>query len=188
MAPPAGKHAGGMLRARWSELIARTPGRIEFALRLALICALTTWVAQIYGTPEAALSAYIVFFMNKPDRTTSVLMSVVMMLLVSVLIGLLMLIAGGVLDVPPLRVAIMAGLSLLLLFLASASKLKPIASTMALILVYALDLLGKMPAGELATRALLYVWVMAGIPAGVSIVVNLLIGPAPRRLAERDIA
>jgi multidrug resistance protein MdtO len=188
MASLVGEHAAGTIRARWSELVARAPGRIEFALRLALICVLTTWVVQAYQIPDAALSAYIVFFMNKPDRTSSVLTSVILTLLVSVLIGLLLLMAGVVLDVPALRVGMMTALSLSLLFLASASKLKPLASTIALIVVYALDLMGKVPQGELATRALLYIWLVIAIPAGVSIAVNLLIGPAPRRLAERDIA
>src|SRR5262249_6738908 len=42
--------------------------------------------------------------------------------------------------------------------------------------------------GEVVTRALLYAWLFVGIPAGVCIVVNLLFGPAPRRLAERALA
>jgi multidrug resistance protein MdtO len=34
---------------------------------------------------------------------------------------------------------------------------------------------------------LLYAWLFVGIPAGISILVNLLLGPSPRRLAERAI-
>lgn len=187
MASLVGEHAAGTLRARWRELVERTPGRTEFALRLAVICALTTWIALTYRTLDVALSAYVVFFMNKPDRTSSILTSVAFTILVGVLIGLLILIAGVAVDLPPLRVTIMAVLSIVLLFLASASKLKPLASTIALILVYALDLLGKIPSGELVTRALLYVWLLVGIPAAVSVAVNLLWGPSPRQLAERAI-
>jgi multidrug resistance protein MdtO len=73
-------------------------------------------------------------------------------------------------------------------FAASASKLKPVAGTVALITAYALDLLGTVPGGEIATRGLLYVWLFVGIPAGISILVNLVIGPAPRRLAEQALA
>ena len=76
-------------------------------------------------------------------------------------------------------------MSFCLTFAASASKLKPIAGIVALITAYALDLLGSVPGGELATRGILYAWLFVGIPAGVCIVVNLLLGPAPRRLAER---
>lgn len=188
MASLVGEHAAATLRARWRDLVDRAPGRTEFALRLAVICALTTWIALTYRTLDVALSAYVVFFMNKPDRTSSILLSAAFTILVGVLIGLLVLIAGVAADLPPLRVAIMAALSIVLLFLASASKLKPLASIIALILVYALDLLGKAPQGELVTRALLYVWLLVAIPAAVSIMINLLWGPAPRRLAERAIA
>jgi multidrug resistance protein MdtO len=188
MAPPADDRLSRTIRARLADLTARTPGRGEFALRLAVICTLATLVAQTYQTPDVALSAYVVFFMLKPDRTGSVLTSVALTVLISILIGFLLLIAAYALDQPPLRVAIMAILSLTMLFLASASKLKPFAATIALILAYALDVLGKAPGGELATRAMLYVWLLIGIPAGVSIVVNMVAGPAPRRLAERAIA
>ncbi len=188
MAPPADERLSGAIRARLADLTAQTPGRLEFALRIALICALTTLVAQTYETPDVALSAYVVFFMLKPDRTSSVLASAAFAILISILIASLLLLASGVLDYPALRVAMMAVLSLLMLFLASASKLKPFASTIALILAYALDVMGKSPGGELATRALLYVWLLVFVPAGISVVVNMLAGPAPRHLAERGIA
>ena len=86
------------------------------------------------------------------------------------------------------RVTSMALISFGLLFLTSASKLRPLGSTIALIIGYALDELGLIQVGELGTRALLYAWLFVGIPAGVSMLVNLLLAPSPRRLAERAIA
>ena len=47
---------------------------------------------------------------------------------------------------------------------------------------------GTVHGGEIATRALLYVWLFVGIPAGVSIGVNLLLAPSPRLLAEQALA
>jgi multidrug resistance protein MdtO len=93
-----------------------------------------------------------------------------------------------VIDQPLWRVTAMTIVSFCLTFAASASKLKPVAGIVALITAYALDLLGTVPGGELATRGILYVWLFVGIPAGVCIVVNLILGPAPRRLAERALA
>src|SRR5258707_7316890 len=175
------------LRASLS-LLRPFPGRLEFAARLALICALTTLVVEIYQTPDPALTAYVAFFVMKPDRTTSVILSVVMVLLISIIIGLVILVSMAVIDQPAWRVASMALISFGLLFLASASKLKPVGSIIALITAYALDLLSKAQIGELATRALLYAWLFVGIPAGVAIIVNLLFGPPPRRLVERALA
>ncbi|MFP3562467.1 FUSC family protein, partial [Paraburkholderia sp. SIMBA_049] len=70
----------------------------------------------------------------------------------------------------------------------SASKLRPVGATIALIVGYALDKLGSVPFGEVATRALFYAWLMVAIPVGVSICVNALLGPSPRRLAGRELA
>ncbi|WP_371417188.1 FUSC family protein [Granulicella sp. L60] len=82
----------------------------------------------------------------------------------------------------------MASISFVMLFFASASKLKPLASTIALVLAYALDVLGSVPIGELGTRGLLYAWLFVGIPALISAFVNLLVAPSPRSLAQREIA
>ena len=170
------------------QLLAPSPGRLEFAARLALICALTTLVVVWYGTPEPALTVYVVFFLNRRDRVSSLLLNVAMVLVLTLVIGVVLLVAQLVLDHPPWRVASMALLSFGLLFLVSASKLGQAGATLALIAAYALDVLGKVPAGELATRGLLYAWLFVAIPAGLSMVINLLFAPAPRQLAQRELA
>jgi multidrug resistance protein MdtO len=170
------------------RLLAPQPGRVAFALRLALICALTVLVAEIYQTPEPALTAYIAFFLNREDRAISIIMNLVFLLLITVIIGFVILVAMMVADDPMWRVVSITVISFCLLFLASASKLRPIGSTVALIAGYGLDELGKVQLGELATRGFLYVWLFVGIPVAVSLVVNLLLAPPPRRLAERAIA
>jgi multidrug resistance protein MdtO len=187
MAPAADDRPGPIFEGI-AALLAPFPGRLEFAARLALICALATLVAEIYQTPDAALTAYVAFFVMKPDRAESVVISIVMLVLITLVIGLVLLLTVQVIDQPMWRVAAMTIMSFCLTFAASASKLKPVAGTVALITAYALDLLGSVPGGELATRGFLYVWLFVGIPAGLSILVNLALGPAPRRLAERALA
>jgi multidrug resistance protein MdtO len=187
MAMPASERRrmpiAGVLR-----LLKPFPGRLEFAIRLAVLCALTTLCAEIYQTPDPALTAYIAFFVTKRDRTESVVISIVMLLLITFIIGLAILLTKAVLDYPLWRVTAMSVVSFCLLFAASASKLKPVAGIIALIVAYALDILGMVQIGELATRALLYAWLFVATPAVLSIALNLLLGPAPRRLAERALA
>jgi multidrug resistance protein MdtO len=170
------------------RLLMPFPGRLDFAIRLALICALTTLVVEIYQTPDPALTLYVVFFLNKPDRGTSLILNIVMVVLISLIITSVILVAIIVIDEPVWRVASMAAISLGLLFMASASKLRPIGGIVALIVAYALGLLGTVHGGEIATRGLLYVWLFIGISAGVSIGVNLLLAPSPRLLAEQVLA
>jgi multidrug resistance protein MdtO len=170
------------------KLLAPYPGRAAMATRIALICALTAFVTSAYGTPEAAISAYVVFFLNRPDRVLSVVLGSALMVLVTLMIGLVTVVAMFALDNPMWRVACITGLSFGLLFVTSASKLRPVGAILAMIVGFALDELGSVPFGEVATRALLYVWLMVAIPVGISIGVNLLIAPSPRKLAGRALA
>jgi multidrug resistance protein MdtO len=169
-------------------LLGAYPGRAEMATRIALICALTVFVTSAYGTPEAAISAYVVFFLNQPDRVLSAITGVAMVVLVTVVVGLVMLVAMFALDDPLWRITCIAGLSLALLFVTSASKLRPVGAIIAMIVGFSLDELGSVPFGEAATRALLYAWVMVAIPIGISVCVNLLMAPSPRKLAGRELA
>jgi multidrug resistance protein MdtO len=171
-----------------SRLLLPVPGRLEFSVRLALICALTALITEIYQTPEPALTVYVAFFLIKPDRVASIIISLAFLVVLSVTLLIVLVATIAVVDQPVWRIGAMTLLSFGLMFLASASKLRPVAPIVALIAAYALDLLGTIQNGEIATRGLLYAWLFVGIPAGLSILVNLLGGPAPRRLAERSLA
>jgi multidrug resistance protein MdtO len=170
------------------KLLAPYPGRTAMATRIALICALTAFVTSAYGTPEAAISAYVVFFLNQADRVVSVVLGAAMLLLVTTVVGLVMLVAMFALDDPLWRITCIAGLSFGLLFVTSASKLRPVGAIIAMIVGFSLDELGSVPFGEVATRALLYAWLMVAIPIGIAVCVNLLIAPSPRQLAGHELA
>ncbi|HEY2662037.1 MAG TPA: FUSC family protein [Caulobacteraceae bacterium] len=187
MAPPVAaslNHWGRSLL----RLLGPAPGRLEFATRLALICALTTLATELYRTPDPALTVYVVFFLNKPDRATSLVTNLILLILITLIIGLVMLVGMAVTDLPMWRVVAIATLSFAFLFLTSASKLRPIGSIIALIVGYGLDELGLVPGGEIATRGLLYAWLFVATPVCISIAVNLLLAPPPRRMAERALA
>ncbi|MBU9517015.1 FUSC family protein [Burkholderia multivorans] len=187
MAQPAAEVRSPGLR-EVLRLLAPFPGRTAIAVRVALICTLTVLVTSAYGTPEAALSAYVVFFMIRADRVTSIVLEVALLLIVTIVIALVLGIAIVSIDYSILRVACMVVMSVGLLYLTSASKLRPVGAILAMIVGFGLDELGLAPFGEAATRALLYIWLTVAIPVGVAIVVNLLIAPSPRKLALAQLA
>jgi multidrug resistance protein MdtO len=187
MAPPAVESFVGRGVALWG-LLRAFPGRAGFAVRLALICALSAGVSLLFRAPEAALAVYVVLFMNKPDRASSLLGSLALTVVISLVIVVMVGICALVLEHPAWRLANMVAVSLLLLWLVSASKLRPVGGTLTLVLAYAMDLLGSIPTGEVATRGFLYAWQLVAIPAGVSILVNLLMAPAPRTLLQSGLA
>ena len=168
------------------RLLEPAPGRLEFATRLALICALTALAAELYRLPDPALLVYIVFFLNRPDRATSLVTNVALGILITLVIGLIMLVSRAVLDVPLWRVVAIAVISFSLLFLTSASKLRPVGSIIALIVrPSGLDRDGSRAGwrgsgtrGLLSRRPELFV----ATPAAISIIVNLAAGsPSPRK-------
>ncbi|GLK54332.1 multidrug resistance protein MdtO [Methylopila capsulata] len=185
MAPAAASR--GYIRDLLGDALRPDPGRFAQAMKLAAGCSCTVLLAMIYEVPEPSLAAYIVFFLNKPDRTTSVVLALGGVVVVSAVLGLMFPITNAVIDDPALRVAAMSAISLAVLFLGAASKLAKIAPIVSLIVAYALTLLGAAQSGELATRAFLYAWLFVALPAAATIVVNLLFGASPRRLVEQEI-
>ena len=187
MARPAADRAGGF--GAWlGGQLAPAPGRFAFAAKLAAVCTITAAATAIYRTPEPALAAYLAFFLNARDRATSLLLEVVLTLLVAILLGIILATAMLVLDHAAWRVGAIAALSLGFLFLASASKLKPLAATFGLIVGFGHDKLGQMQVGEEATRALLYTLLFVAMPALVSIAYNVVLGRHPRRMATAELA
>jgi multidrug resistance protein MdtO len=187
MARPAADPAGGF--GAWlGKQLAPTPGRFAFAAKLATICTITAAASAIYRTPDPALAAYLAFFLNARDRATSLLLEVVLTLVVAIVLGIVLATAMLVLDHAAWRVGAIAVLSFALLFLASASKLKPLAANIGMILGFGLDKLGLAQVGEEATRAVLYTFLFVAMPALVSIVYNVVLGRHPRRMATSELA
>ncbi len=179
--------AGGSELARL--IFQPTPGRMEFALRLGAICAATTLVGEMYRVPpDLALAVYVVFFVNAPDRTRSVILGVAMTIVLTFCLLVILGVALRVMDHPTWKVLSLAILSVVFLFLGTATVIGELAGTVALIVGYGLDTLSRLPIGDLATRALFYAWLFVGMPAQLSILLNLVMAPSPRALVQRQLA
>jgi multidrug resistance protein MdtO len=187
MAMPAAESQRGIVAAL-ASLLRPEPTQLELCLRFAIICTLTTLVVEIYRTPSAALAGYVVFFMNRPDRVTSLIANFALPLLLTTVVGLVFGTALLALDDALWRVLAIGLFSFAFMFLTSTSKLRRIGPTLALFTGYALDLIGGRQTGEVVTRALLYICLFGVIAGAVSVVVNLVMAPAPRRLAEHAMA
>src|SRR5262249_5344258 len=138
--------------------------------------------------PQLALSVYLAFFVNKSDRVTGVVLGLAATVLMSLC---LLAVLGGellVIDSPPWKVAFIAVVSLMFVFIGSASSLSALGGIIALVVGYGLDVMTQLPLNELASRGIVYGWLLIALPATVSIVVNLVMAPSPRSLVQRDLA
>ncbi|HGI5914113.1 TPA: FUSC family protein [Yersinia enterocolitica] len=178
---------GGIIRQAKVDL-AYFPGRVAQAWRVAALCALMAMIAMIYGIPESAISCYLIIFVMKPDGVESIVMAVAITILVSLVVGLVFLLIHFTLEAAPLRMAALIVSSFLFLYLGSASKLGPVGSIIALVIAFVMTLLSNIPMGEVATRGLLYAWLMAVSPMLLLIVFNLFFGRMPQRLLRDSLS
>lgn len=174
-------------RAVTTELAA-FDGRFETSWRIALVCALTTLVFMTYQVPLAAIACYLVLFVMKPDPAKTTLMAIAICVLVSLVVIVLFLMVRISIEVPLWRMVIIALGSFIFLFVGAASKLGPVGGIIALVIAFVMTLLADAPFGEVATRGILYAWLMALIPMGVIIAFNLVLGRSASRLLRHTLA
>ncbi|MFT8417730.1 MAG: FUSC family protein [Acetobacter sp.] len=188
MAPPATDTGESTLARLWWLIRAPLPGRGGHSLRMAAACSMVVLIGEIWQIPDLAVPALCTMAVWQKDRTTNLLAGIAINILIVAILSLLFVLIHLTLDHPfGLVVAIML-LSFAFFFLASASKLKPIAYLLGLIVVFALIVADQAPVGELATRALLYADLFILVPGAVMIVCGPLICPSPATLMMREIA
>lgn len=155
------------------------PGRFAMAWRIGALTALMSFVAMFYGIPESAISCYLILFIMKPDAVTSMIMAVAIIILVTIVVGLVILILPMALEYGPLRMTLLIASSFFFLWLGSASQLGEVGSIIALVIAFVMGLIGFAPTGEIATRAILYAWLMTVSPMLLLFIFNYLFGRSP---------
>jgi multidrug resistance protein MdtO len=171
-----------------ADLVEPYAGRLARALEISFVCMIVVIISMMFQIPEPALSTYLVFFAAKDNSVANILTSTILIIVVAVVVAIAF---GGTLlsiNAPEGRILLIAAVSFAAFFLATASKLAPLAGTMGLIVAYALDLLGSSPLGEIATRGLLYAWLFVAMPMLVLIAYSALFGRHPQILLRQAIA
>ncbi|GBQ77442.1 fusaric acid resistance protein [Acetobacter malorum DSM 14337] len=188
MAKPATNKPPLTAARLWQLVTERAPGRGGNALRVAAACTTTVLVGEIWQVPDIAVPALVTMALWQKDRVTNVLAG----LAVNILFGVIILMMFGLmhltLDHPMGLVIATAVLSFGFFFLGSASKLKPVAYMLGLVVVYAMIAIGNVPIGELATRALLYADLFILVPGAVMVCLAPFICPSPKTILTRTLA
>ena len=164
------------------------PGRWEQTWRIALLCALMTLVSMTFHIPAAVLSCYVIFFVMKTDSAESMVLAIALVVLVSIVVVILIGLVNLSISSPPARLAIMAFTSVILLYLGNASLLGPLGGIIALVIAFVMTLLAHVPFGEVATRAVLYAWLMTCAPMALVISFNLIAGRQPQAVLVNEVA
>ena len=155
---------------------------------MAAACAMVVLIGEIWQIPDVAVPALCTMAVWQKDRTTNMLAGIAINILIVAILALLFVLIHLTLDHPFGQVVAIMLLSFIFFFLGSASKLKPVAYLLGLIVVFALVVADQAPIGEIATRALLYADLFILVPGAVMIICGPLICPSPATLMMREIA
>ena len=167
------------------EELAPRPGRLGAVARIATCCTIVVATAMLYQIPEPAYAAYIVFFLGRGDTAITVLSGVagaIAATLATLLTLILYMLDAGE---PALRLPLMAGSTFLGMFLMRTMAMGPIAFLSAFLLVITQSVIDDIPDLEALTRFVLWLWVVVLLPDVVTVLVNMLTGPNPARLARQ---
>ena len=171
-----------------ADLIEPSAGRLARTLEISFVCMIVVIISMMFQIPEPALSTYVVFFAAKENSVANILTSTILIIVVAVVVAISFGMALLSLNAPEGRILLIAAVAFGAFFLATASKLAPLAGTMGLIVAYALDLFGSSPLGEIATRGLLYTWLFVAMPMLVLIAYSALFGRHPQILLRQAVA
>src|SRR3984957_9692431 len=170
-----------------AQELAPREGRWLAVARIAAGCTITVAIAMLFRIPLAAYMAYIVFFASKDDIAATARMSVAASLAITLGVIFSLGLAQISLGDPAIRLPAMALTTFLAMFSARSFALGPISFLAGFIVVTMQSVVDQVPNPEAFTRLTLWLWVVVVVPVAVTMLINLLFGPASAAVAERGV-
>ncbi|MDG3439488.1 FUSC family protein [Nitrospirillum amazonense] len=166
--------------------LAPRPGRLGQVCRIAVTCTVVVIIGQIFQVPLTPYMAYAVFLVSGGEAASTVMVGLVAALAFTIAVGLSLLFYVFDASEPALRIPLMALSTFVGMYLARVMTLGPVMFLASFVLVLSQTLIDEIPNLEALTHTVLWLWVVVMIPVVATILVNLLIGVDPARLARRS--
>ena len=170
-----------------AQELAPREGRGLAVARIAAGCTITVAIAMVFRIPLAAYMAYMVFLASKDDIAGTARMTVAASLAITLGVIFSLGLAQISLGDPAVRLPAMALTTFLAMFSARTFALGPISFLAGFIVVTMQSVVDQMPNPEAFTRLTLWLWVVVVVPVAVTMLINLLFGPAASAVAERGV-
>jgi multidrug resistance protein MdtO len=175
------------LLAFLAQELAPREGRGLAVARIATGCAITVAIAMVFRIPLAAYMAYMVFLTSKDDIAGTAKMAVGGSIAITVAVVISLGLAQISLGDPAIRLPAMALITFLAMFSARTFALGPISFLAGFVVVTMQSVVDQVPTPESFTRLTLWLWVVVVVPVAVTMLINLLFGPAASAVAERGL-
>jgi multidrug resistance protein MdtO len=165
-----------------------SPARTARMLRMTMIVALVVVISMALRVPEAAVSAYMIFFFAQRDVATTVLTGVAAVIGLTVALALCFLCFLVTLSEPGLRLPLMVALAFGGMYLMRATPAGALGLLLGFITYYALTYPDQVPSPEVLVRALLWLWVVIAYPVALLVLADLALGSRPEEVFRSGIA
>jgi multidrug resistance protein MdtO len=192
----------GGVRAFLQELRPR-PGRLADTIRLVLLVLASVTISEVFRLPEAAVSAYVILFVSRSERASTVKTAAVAGVAVILAVFITIAVFMASLSEPALRLPLIALITAAAMFFSRISPLGPAAFAAGFIIAYGLTIgdqvlglslqsagvsntteigppeLLSIPPEEALLQFVLWLIVVIAMPVALVIVANLLTGRQP---------
>ena len=176
------------LRLLHDELTAISPARWSRMLRMTALVPLVTIISMALRVPEAALSAYMIFFISKPDVAATVRTGLGGMLAVTVGIALTFVFYSLTFSEPALRMLVMVCMTFAGMYAMRSSPVGVLGFLIGFVTSYALTLVDRGYGPEVLTRGILWLWVVLAYPIALLVVTDVILGQRPADLFRQGVA
>jgi uncharacterized membrane protein YccC len=142
----------------------------------AVLCVIISMTLQV---PELAVSAYMVFFISKENKTVTTIVGVLGLIGLTIGIAVSLLLYKLTYGHPELRIPSMAIVLFLGMYLSRVLVLGPLGFILGFIIAVTQSIGELLPSPELLIRAMLWIWVAIAYAVGLTVVLNRLFLPKP---------
>ncbi len=142
----------------------------------AVLCVIISTVLQV---PELALSAYMIFFISKGNKTVTTIVGVLGMIGVTIGIAVSLLLYKLTYGRPEWRIPSMVIFLFLGMFLSRVLVLGPLAFLLGFVIAVTQSIGELLPSPELVVRVTLWIWVAIAYGVALTVVLNRLFLPRP---------
>src|SRR5215468_8345994 len=165
-----------------------SPPRLARMLRMTAIVALIVVISMAKRVPDAAVSAYMIFFIAQRDVATTVGVGLGGVLGITLAIALALLCFVLSIGEPALRVPLMVALAFGGMYLMRATPAGVLGLLLAFVPFYSLTFADWVPSPEALVRALLWLWVVIAYPIALLMLADLAFGSRPVEVYRSGIA
>src|SRR5215813_8053723 len=168
--------------------LALSPARTFQMFRMTALVMLVVIVSMALRVPSPALSAYMIFFVSNADADTTARVGIGGIVGITIALLLSLVFYSVAFSEPAVRLPLMACAIFVGMYFLRASPKGVLGMLIGFVTTYALTFIDQTPSAEALTRQLLWIWVVAGYPTALLVLLDAAVGRRPAEIFRDGVA